>query len=81
MVDSGSAFRPYLAGVIMDLFRLLHAEWNETESLVYITYPREAAASMCLAVIFWQIASGVPWSGVKAAPASVRALVLAVVRP
>ena len=29
--------------------------------LVYINHPREAAASSYLAIIFWRIASGVPW--------------------
>ena len=45
----------------MGLFRLLHVVLLGTEALVYNNYPREAAASTYLAIIFVQIASGVPW--------------------
>ena len=59
---STSTFCPHLGRVIRDLFRLLHAVLHSTESLVYINYPREAAASTCLAIIFRRIANGIPQS-------------------
>ena len=52
MVASDSTFRPHLGRVIRDLFRLLHAVRHVTEALVYSDYPRAAAASTCLAIIF-----------------------------
>ena len=45
MVASSSIF------VIRDLFCLLHVVRHGTEALLYINYPREAAASTCLATI------------------------------
>ena len=44
----------------MDLFRLLHAVLYGTETPVYSKYPREAAASTCLVIIFRRIVSGIP---------------------
>ena len=61
MIASSSTFRPYSRRVIRDLFRQLHAVWHGTETLVHSNHPREAAASSYLAIIFGQIASGLPW--------------------
>ena len=61
MIASNSTFCPHPGRVIRDLFRQLHAVWHGTEALVYSNHPREAAASSYLAIIFGQIASGVPW--------------------
>ena len=68
-----------------DLFRLLHAVRHGAEALQRLSKGRQATASMCLAIILGRIASGTlapPLnSGAKEAPASVQALVLAVVGP
>ena len=81
MVASGSAFHPHIGRIIKDLFRLLRVVTllHGTGALVYSKYPREAAASTCLAIIFGRIArdfSLVPPfnSGPNAPPASVQAL-------
>ena len=42
------------------MFCLLHAVLHDMEALVYNNYPRKAAASTCLAIIFRRIASIVP---------------------
>ena len=52
---------PHLGRVIRNLVRLLHAVLHGLEALVYSNYPRKAAASLCLVIIFWQIAIGIPW--------------------
>ena len=61
MIASSCTFRPHLGRFIRDLSRQLHAVWHGAEALVYSNHPREAAASSYLAIIFGQIASGVPW--------------------
>ena len=61
MIASSTTFRPHLGRGIRDLFRMAHAVLHGTEALVYSNYPREATASTCLAIIFWPIASGIPW--------------------
>ena len=61
MIASSSTFCPHPGMVIRDLFRQLHAEWHGTEAQVYSNHPREAAASLCLAIIFGRIDSGLPW--------------------
>ena len=61
MIASSSTFCPNLGRVIRDLFRQLHAVWHGMEALVYSNHPRQAAASSYLAIIFGQIARGVPW--------------------
>ena len=61
MIASSSTFCPHPGRVSRDLFRHLHAEWHGTEALVYSNHPREAGASLCLAIIFGRIASGIPW--------------------
>ena len=64
MIASNSTFCPHPGGgggVIRDQLRQLHAVWHGTEALVYSNHPREAAASLYLAIILGQIASGVPW--------------------
>ena len=59
MVVSGtSTFCPHLVRVNRGL---LHAVRHGTEALIYSHYPREAAASSYLAIIFGRIASGIPW--------------------
>ena len=68
MIASSSTFPTHLGRVIWDLSRLLHV-W-------------EAAAYTWLAIILWWIANGVACSpplnsGANAAPASVQALMLA----
>ena len=40
---------------------LPYTSFHGTEALDYSNYPREAAASTCLAIIFGRIASGVAW--------------------
>ena len=57
MIVSSSTFRSHLGRVIGDLFRLLHAVLHGMETLVYSNYPRDAAASACVAIIFGQIFS------------------------
>ena len=61
MIASSNTFRPHPGMVIRDLSRQLHAVRHGTEALVYSNHPREAATSSHLAIIFGQIASGVPW--------------------
>ena len=61
MIVSSSTFCPHPGEAHWDLSRLLHAAQHGTEALVFINHQMEAAASMCLAVIFEQIASGIPW--------------------
>ena len=60
MIASSSTFHPHTGRSIKDLFRQMHAVWHGTEALVYSNHPREAVASLCLAII-GRIASGVPW--------------------
>ena len=56
------------------------AWYGSTTTLVYSNYPKEAAASTHLAIMFGRITSGVPWFlhstavPINAAPASVQAL-------
>ena len=59
LLATGITFRPDLGSVIRDLFRLLHAVRHGI--VRYSDYPREAAASTRLAIIFGRIASGIPW--------------------
>ena len=40
---------------------MLHVVQHGMEALVYSEYARETAASLCLAIIFEWIASGIPW--------------------
>ena len=61
MIASSSTFRPHPGRVIRDLFRQLHAIRHGTGALVHSNHPREAAASLYLAIIFGWIASGVSW--------------------
>ena len=61
MVVSSNIFAPHLGRVTCDLFPLLHAVRHGTEALVYSDYPRAAAASSYLTIIFGRIASGLPW--------------------
>ena len=42
----------------MDLFYLFHDVLHGSEALVYNNYPKEAAASTCLAIIFGRISNG-----------------------
>ena len=60
MIANSSTFCPPSGRVIRDLFRQLHAVWHGTEALVYSNHPRDAAASLYLAMIFGRIASGAP---------------------
>ena len=60
MIGSITTFCLHLGKVSRDLFRLLHDVRHGTEALVYSDYPRDAAASTCLAIIFRRITSGVP---------------------
>ena len=60
MIAGSSTFCPHPGKVIRDLLRQLHAVWHGTEALVYSNHPREAAAFSYPAIIFEQIACGVP---------------------
>ena len=60
MIARSSTFRPHPGRFIRNLFRLLYAVQHGTEALVYINHPRDAAASLYMAIIFGRIASGVP---------------------
>ena len=54
MIASSISVCPHPGRVIRDLFRQLHDVWHGTEALVYSNHPY-------LAIIFRQIASGLPW--------------------
>ena len=70
MIASSSTFRTHLGRAIWDLSRLLHVG--------------EAAVYTWLAIILWWIATGYLFlplnSGINAAPASVQALMLAMLQ-
>ena len=51
----------YLGRIIRHLFLVLHAVCHCTEAMVCSVYPNQAAASACVAIIFGQIASRIPW--------------------
>ena len=77
MIANSRTFCPHLERVSRDL---LHAVRHSTEALVYSNHSRGPAASSYLAIIFGQIASGLPLflrSTVEpiAAPALVHVLV------
>ena len=63
MIASSSTFCPHPGRVIRGESgeSQLHAVWHGTEALVYSSYPKEAAASSYLPIIFGRIASGIPW--------------------
>ena len=79
MIASNSTFCRHQGKVISDLYRLLHAVRHGTEALIYNDHPREAAASLCLVIIFGRSASGTLVSplnsGANAALAPVQVLV------
>ena len=52
MTVSSCTCRPHPGRVIRDLFHQLHAIRHGTEALAYSNYPREAAASSYLAIIY-----------------------------
>ena len=51
----------HLGRVIRDLFRPLLTVLHGKEAVVCSDYPRDATASICLAIILGQIPSSVPW--------------------
>ena len=61
MIAGSSTFRPHLGRVIRDLLRLLLCCMHGIAALVYSNYPREAAVSSSLAIVFGRIASGIAW--------------------